>query len=54
MQLADGGVWRLQDLEKEGRAVLEAHSPAETSMSQAATEQSVEALHSLSLGIMPV
>ena len=34
--------------------MLGAHSPADSMMSHAATEQSVEALQSLSLGIMPV
>lgn len=47
----------LQDLEKEVRACLEAHSPSidsEGFMSHTATEQSIEALQSLSLGVMPV
>ena len=45
---------RLPEVEKEVRAVLGSHSPADSMMSHAATEQSVEALQSLSLGIMPV
>ncbi|CAL5220772.1 g2838 [Coccomyxa viridis] len=45
---------KYEDLEKEVRAVLETQSPSGSLMSHAATEQSVEALQSLSLGILPV
>ncbi len=46
-----------QSLEREVRACLEAHSPSigpQTLMSDSATEQSMEALESLSLGVMQV
>ena len=51
-----GWLW-WQDLEKEVRAVLEAHPPSldsETYLAHTATEHSVDALQSLSLGVMPV
>ncbi|CAK0783303.1 hypothetical protein CVIRNUC_006502 [Coccomyxa viridis] len=48
---------KYEDLEKEVRAVLEAHplsGDSEAYLAHTATEQSVDALQSLSLGVMPV